>query len=104
MANYDRSGIRVNLTLPEELIRVLDRMGKVTGTGRATIIRELLLEAAPGFAQMAHALELAKKKNLDAYTVLAGAMDQAVSEGSQLSLDIKKQRRAMVRKKKAAAK
>jgi F0F1-type ATP synthase membrane subunit b/b' len=104
MAERDRSGIRVNLTLPEELVRVLDRMGKVTGTGRATIIRELLTEAAPGFAEMARALEMAKKKNLDAYTVLAGAIDSAVAEGSQLVLDIKKQRRAMVRKKKAAGK
>ncbi|WP_146092239.1 ribbon-helix-helix domain-containing protein, partial [Xanthomonas vasicola] len=35
---------RVNLTLPADVVAVLDRLGKVTGAGRATIIREWLIE------------------------------------------------------------
>lgn len=94
-------GIRVNLTLPTEVVTVLDRIAKATGTGRATMVREVLIDGLPGLAEMASALELAQKKNSDGFKLLAKGIDAAVNEGQQLSLDIKRQRRAMIRKKKA---
>lgn len=93
-----RTGIRVNLTLPASTVAVLDRIGNVTGTGRATLIREFLVESEAGFGEMARALELAKAKNLDAFTVMAKTMREASQQADQLSLDITKQRRAMQRK------
>jgi hypothetical protein len=90
---------RVNLTLPDDVIRVLDRMGKVTGAGRATIIREWLVEGAPMFAEMATAMELATQKNIDAFKIIGDTLGQLSSSAGQLSLDIKKKRRAAMRKK-----
>jgi hypothetical protein len=95
----DRIGIRVNLTLPASTVAVLDRIGAVTGTGRATLVREFLTEAEAGFAEMAHALELAKNNNLDAFKVLAKTMRDSSQQAEQLSLEIKKHGRAMRRRK-----
>lgn len=90
---------RVNLTLPDEVIRVLDRMGKVTGAGRATIIREWLIEGLPQLDGVAKALELASQKNLDAFKIMTDTLTAAAREADQLSLDMKKQRRAAMRKR-----
>ncbi|MFZ5567217.1 MAG: ribbon-helix-helix protein, CopG family [Pseudomonadota bacterium] len=94
-------GTRVNLTLPDSLVAVLDRIGAVTGAGRATLIREWLMEAESGFADMAKALEMAQAKNMDAFKVLADSMRQSATQAEQLELDIRKTRRAMMRKKKS---
>lgn len=91
-------GPRVNLTLNDEAIEILDRIGAVTGTGRATILREFILEALPGLSEIARALEMAQAKNMDAFKVLAKTIDQTVSDSQQLSLDIKRTRRQMRRK------
>lgn len=95
-----QQGPRVNLTLTPEAIEVLDRIEAVTGAGRATILREFILEALPGIAEMARALEMAKEKNMDAFKVMAKTIDQTVADSQQLSLDIKRTRRAMLRKTK----
>lgn len=96
----DRIGIRVNLTLPPELVAILDRIGAVTSAGRASILREFLIEAAPGFEDIARALELAQANNLDAFKVLTKTLDKTVADSQQLKLDIKGTRRRMRRKSK----
>ena len=90
---------RVNLTLPDEVIAVLDRMAKVTGMGRATIVREWLVEALPGLNEMARALELASQKNMDAFKVLADTLHDSARQSDQLVLDIRKSRRKAMRKR-----
>ena len=92
-------GPRVNLTLTDEAVAILDRIGAVTKTGRATILREFVLEALPGIVEIAHALELAQQKNLDAFKVMAKSIDKTVADSQQLSLDIKKTRRRAMRRK-----
>jgi predicted DNA-binding protein len=100
MATPDRTGTRVNLTLSDEVIRVLDRIGKVTGTGRATMIREILDEAAPQLGEMARALEEAQRGNVDAALRSIGSTVREVSDmGQQLDLEIKRDRRRAARKK-----
>lgn len=96
----ERVGIRVNLTLPASTVAVLDRIGAVTGTGRATLVREFLTEAEAGFAEMARALEMAKNNNLDAFKVLAKTMREASQDAEQMSLEITSQRRRAMRRKK----
>ena len=96
----DRTGIRVNLTLPEDLVATLDRMSAVTSAGKASIIREFLIEAHPGLRDMATALEMAAAKNADAFKLLAKTLDQSVHQSQQLSLDIKRTSRRMRRKSK----
>jgi predicted DNA-binding protein len=90
---------RVNLTLPDETIAVLDRMGKATGAGRATIVREWLIEATPQLGEFAKALELASNKNADAFAVMAKVLNETGAQADQLLLNIKRDRRRAMRKK-----
>lgn len=90
---------RVNLSLPDEVIAVLDRIGKVTGAGRATIIREWLIEGLPQLGLVAQAVELASQKNIDAFKVMADALGQVAGEAGQMALDVKRKRRAAMRKR-----
>lgn len=94
----DRATIRVNLSLPLDLVSILDRIGAVTGAGRATLIRELLIESKPILLDLARASELAQEKNLDAFKVLSASLDAAASQAQQMSLDIKKTRRRAMRR------
>jgi predicted DNA-binding protein len=95
----DRTGTRVNLTLPPEVVATFDRMSAVTGAGRASIIREILIESDSGFRDMATALEMAHAKNLDGFKMLAKSLDDSVKQSQQLSLEIKRTSRRMRRKK-----
>ena len=99
MADDRRTGERVNLTLPPEVVRVLDRLSAASGQGRATIVRELLTDALPQLSQMALAIEMAKRKNVDAFKVLADTMHAVGVQASQLELDIRSQRRKAMRKR-----
>lgn len=89
---------RVNLTLPDEVVRVLDRLAKVSGTGRATVIREWLIEGLPQFADLASAMELASQKNLDAFKIVGNTLRELGSQIDQTQLDLKVHRRAAMRK------
>lgn len=96
----DRAGIRVNLTLTVETCSILDRMGAVTGAGRATILREMIEEAAPQLAHMAAALEHAhSQRPADALKLLSQTVDSLNEQTGQMSLDIKRTRRRAMRKK-----
>jgi len=77
----------------------LDRMGAVTGAGRATLVREFLVEALPQFSDLARALELASEKNIDAFKVLTQTVNSVTAQNNQLSLDIRKSHRAARRNK-----
>ncbi|KRG52964.1 hypothetical protein [Stenotrophomonas beteli] len=90
---------RVNLSLPPEVIDVLDRLGKVTGAGRATIIREWLIEGQPLFAEMARAAEMASSRNIDALKVIGDVLRSAGQQAEQLELDVRATRRAAMLKK-----
>ncbi len=94
------ASVRVNLSLTPELVAVLDRMGAVTGAGRATVIKEWLESAVPQLSQLADALELAAKKNVDAWKVMERSVRDAASASDQLHLDIRTQRRKAQRRQK----
>lgn len=95
----DRAGVRVNLTLTPELVATLDRIQHRTGTGRATMLREMLEGNLATFTTMADALDLAAERKLDAFSLLARTMDDVQEQAGQLSLDIKRTRRRAMRKK-----
>lgn len=92
----------MNLTLTVATVAVLDRMTAVTGAGRASFLREMIEESAPHFAQMADALEKARDNKADAFKIMADAVGDAVAQGEQLHLDIKRTRRRAMRRKKDA--
>ncbi|KHS33781.1 ribbon-helix-helix protein, CopG family [Xanthomonas phaseoli] len=91
---------RVNLTLPADVVDVLDRLGKVTGAGRATIIREWLIEGRAMFAEMATAAEMVHDRQVDALKVMGDVLRQTAIATNQLELAIKTKRRAAMRKRK----
>jgi hypothetical protein len=100
MANpSDRTGIRINLTLPPETVRAVDRMCDASGVGRATFIRELLVGMQPQIHGFAEAVELAKQNNLDAFSKMASTLRAVNDESEQLQLDIKRNHRAAMRKR-----
>lgn len=92
------SQTRVNLTLPDEVVRVLDRLAKASGTGRATVIREWLIEGLPQFADLATAVEMAQQKNIDAFKVVSKTLRELGTMVDQTELDLKVHRRAAMRK------
>lgn len=92
-------GTRVNLTLPDDVLAAVDRMAKAGGVGRATLIKDLLEGMAPSLIEMARATEMAKAKNIDAFKVISDHLTAAASQADQLSLDIRKTRRASMRKR-----
>ena len=91
---------RVNLTLPDDVISVLDRISEISGVGRATFVREILIDSLPMLNDMAKALEMASQKNLDAFKVISNAVRDATQKADQLRLDIDKTRRRAARRKK----
>lgn len=96
-------GTRVNLTLPPEVVSVLDRMADITGAGRSTLIREWLQDALPIFNNLAAAMESAQQNNLDALSSVSRLLQEqansAASGVNQLQLDIAKRRKPMRKKK-----
>lgn len=92
-------GPRVSITATPELDHVLGRIAAGTGTGKATFVREWLLDALPQLEQLATAIELAKSGNVDAFAIMAQVVRDASSEADQLSLDIKRDRRRAMRKR-----
>lgn len=96
-----RAGVRVNLTLTPELCAQLDRIERHTGTGRATLLREMIEANLSTFLTMGDALDLAAEKKLDAFSVLSRTMDELQEQAGQMSLEIKRTRRRAMRQKKA---
>lgn len=93
------SRTRVNLTPPPEVLAVLDRMSKASGVGKATIITQWLSESLPQLHSLASAMEQASRGNVDAFTTMIAALQEAASESKQLELEVRSQRRAVMRKR-----
>ncbi len=101
MANpSDRTGTRINLTLPPETVRAIDRMCDASGVGRATFIRELMVGMEGHIHALAESVELAKQNNLDAFSKLSKTMRDLSDNNQQMQLDIKRTHRAAMRKRK----
>lgn len=90
--------IRVNLTLPPEVVAVLDRMGKVTGAGRATIVREFLCDGLPMFEQAAAALEAAQLGNRRALDLVGDVVQAMAADVAGQAVDL----RTVIRGRRAA--
>ena len=90
---------RVALTLPDEVIAVLDRMGSLTGAGRATLIRQWLIDGLPMFEELADAMQMATEQNIDAFKVMADTLAEASGGFDGMAGDLRKRHRAAMRKR-----
>ena len=101
MANPpDRTGTRINLTIPPETVRAIDRMCEASGVGRSTFIRELLIGMEGHIHGLAESVELAKQNNLDAFARMADTLRDVSNASTQLELEVRASRRAAMRKRK----
>lgn len=99
-----RQGPRVNLTLPPDLDAILHRLGELTGTGKASFVRQWLIGIQPQLVDMVRALELAQAGNIDGLNVMAKAVRSAVSQGEQAELELQRVRRVARRRQHAKGK
>lgn len=95
----DRTGVRVNLTLPPDLDAVLQRVADAAGTGKASFVRELLLGMVPQLVQSAEALEAARAGRADALTLMSKNLRSSVDAAEQAQLELGKVRRIMSKKR-----
>lgn len=96
----DRQGTRINLTIPPDVLASIDRMCALGGIGRATFIREFLTDMKGHLNGLADAMDLAKKNNIDAFKVMADTLREVSQASEQIEMDLRKQRRAAMRKRK----
>ena len=96
----DRTGTRINLTIPPETVAAIDRMCEASGVGRATFIRELLIGMEGHIIGLAESVELAKRNHIDAFGRMADTLRDVANVSHQLELDVRRQRRAAMRKRK----
>lgn len=94
----DRIGVRVNLTLPVELVEQIDRIATVTKGNRARLVRSWLVEAMPVWREVADALELAKRNEAEGLRKIQAVLKGTGDVAQQMSLDIKNTRRRLKRK------
>lgn len=92
-------GPRVNLTLTPELDRVLDRISAATGAGKASFVREWLIEALPVLSALATSMEQARDGNVAVFDTLAHVMREGRQVLDQTELDFKRTRRRVARRK-----
>lgn len=91
-------GPRVNLTLDADLVDILDRMGRITGAGKATLIKGWLEGMKPQLKQLLRALELAEQQNVDAVEAATDVLQKLAEDSSQMTLDLEKKGRSLRRK------
>lgn len=96
----DRTGTRINLTIPPETVRAIDRMAAASGVGRATFVREILVGMETQFHELAEALEIARQNKVDSFGKMAKIMRNIGQSTEQLELEIKRTHRAAMRKRK----
>lgn len=96
----DRTGIRINLTLPPETVRAIDRMCEASSVGRATFIRELLVGMEQHIHGLAEAVEMARNNNIDAFKQMASTLRDVGNQSEQMQLEMKRTHRAAMRKRK----
>lgn len=98
-------GPRVNLTLTVEMDRVLERIARASGTGKATFVREVLSASLPQLDQIATALEQVQARDLpDALGTVAKLLRSSAVDLQQGELELTRVRRQVRRKSREQAK
>lgn len=73
-----------------ELIEALNELHEVTGASRSGFVTELMCNALPMIQQLVKAARLAKAKDIAALDVMNAALQAALCDGQQMSLEIAK--------------
>jgi len=84
---------RIQITPTEQSYRQLVRLSKLTKKGQATIVRELLDEAAPALDMMLEALEQLEKRPQEMAGVVHRLAAQAHQTIAQATLDLNNDRK-----------
>lgn len=84
---------RMHVTPTEETYHLLVRLATLTGKPHATIVRELLDEAAPALRMTVDALETLKDRPREARAAVARLAAEAHREIAQITLDLDNDRK-----------
>ena len=79
---------RLNITPSPRTGPLLRELAKLTGKGPATIVRELLDEAAPALEMAIEALRVVNKRPAQAQAAMARLSARAINELTQAQLDL----------------
>lgn len=79
---------RIQVTPTEQSHLLLERLAELTGKGKATIVRELLDEAAPVMESMLEAFEQLAKRPQEMEAVVHRLAAQAHQTIAQVTLDL----------------
>lgn len=86
------AGRRVSVILDPDIDAALTAIVAVTGQPVATVVREMLREAAPGLEAFAQALTLAQSAPKKAAAMMTKEIDRQVIEIVQASLPLRQKR------------
>ena len=78
---------RIQVTLPPEVMAVLDQVSQLTGQGKGTIVSEMMVEALPMLRTMVTAIEVVKSAPRDAQAMMNRVSAEAVLKLSQHQLE-----------------
>lgn len=89
MATPKTRSPRIQVTLPPEVMEILERLSKLTGQGKGTLVSELMLEALPAMQTAIEAIAVVKESPHEAQRMLARFSNEATMKlaQEQLSFD-----------------
>ena len=79
---------RVQVTLSDEVWRLVEQVAELTGQPKAALISELMDTAAPALVTMIEAVKLVKETPREAQRLLSNFGAQTIRDFSQAQLDL----------------
>lgn len=85
--------IRVSVGFQSSTHKAIEDLAAATGQSFASIVSEFMDEAAPSFGDIAKAIQLAKKKPVQALDIMAERLAVATQQAAQIGLDLVESRK-----------
>lgn len=79
---------RIQLTLAPEVMAVLSQISEATGTGKATLVAELMQEALPMLQATLEAIKHVKDAPREAQAILTRSATEATAKLAQAQLEL----------------
>lgn len=83
-----RRSPRIQVTLSQEAMHMLDRVAKATGQGKSTLVSELVDAALPALDTTISALEIVQQQPREAQRLMQNYANNALGQLAQVQLDL----------------
>lgn len=84
----DRQNPRVNLTLPPDLLAVIQRYAEISGKSTSRMIRELLVELRPTFEMTIEAYDQVQQGKVEAVIAVKNLQSKAMGQVGKAATEI----------------